>query len=171
MIDYKTYKVALARLPLFAAIWLVLTSASLEQWPLALLFVTAATIASVRLWPERAWRFRFAGVLRFISFFLLQSTLGGWDVARRALQPSMPLNPGFVEHVFKLDLEEARVFFAWTVSLLPGTASARMGDHVLTVHALDRRDDVEAKLRQLEVYVADLFKEKKRFSIDNRNRR
>jgi multicomponent Na+:H+ antiporter subunit E len=160
MIDYRKLKAALARLLVFAAIWLVLTAGSLEQWPLALISVLAATIASVRLWPERAWRLNVAGVMRFMLFFLVQSTLGGWDVARRALQPSMPLNPGFVDHVFKLKLEEARVLFAWTVSLLPGTASARMGDHVLTIHALDHLDDVEEKLRRLEAYVAELFGEK-----------
>jgi multicomponent Na+:H+ antiporter subunit E len=117
-------KVMLASLLFFAAIWLVLTSGNLDQWPLALIFVLAATAASVRLWPERSGRSRLVGVVRFAGYFLLQSTLGGWDVARRALQPSMPLDPGFVEHPFKLQLEEARVFFAWTVSLLPGTASA-----------------------------------------------
>jgi multicomponent Na+:H+ antiporter subunit E len=159
--DYRQIKIGVARLPLFTALWLILTSGNLDQWPLALISVLAATAASVRLWPERSWRFRLVGVVRFAGYFLLQSTLGGWDVARRALQPSMPLDPGFVEHPFKLQLEEARVFFAWTVSLLPGTASASMRKDSLIVHALDRRDDVKEKLCELESYITGLFKEKK----------
>ena len=72
----------------------------------------------------------------------------------------MPLDPGFVEHPLELNLEEARVLFAWTVSLLPGTASAGLAERLLTVHALDRRDDVEEKLRRLENYVGGVFRQK-----------
>jgi hypothetical protein len=33
-------------------------------------------------------------------------------------------------------------------------------DHVLTIHARDRLDDVDEKLRRLEAYLTDLFRKK-----------
>lgn len=161
MITYKAVKSVFARLVVFAATWLVLTAGSLDEWPLALIVIVAATIASMRLWPERTWRLSLFGVMRFVPFFLAQSLLGGWDVARRALRPSMPLNPGFVDHVFQTDSEASRVLFVWIVSLVPGTASTRMLGGELTVHVLDHLEAPEEKLRMLETYVADLFIEKK----------
>ncbi len=157
MITYQTLRMAFFRCVVFAAAWLVLTAGSLEEWPLALIVLVAATIASMRLWPERRWRLNLIGVMRFVPFFLGQSLLGGWDVARRALRPSMPLNPGFVDHVFKLDSEASRVFFVWIVSLLPGTASVWMRDGALTVHVLDRGEAPQEKLQLLESRVAALF--------------
>ncbi|MBE0509552.1 MAG: Na+/H+ antiporter subunit E [Chromatiales bacterium] len=42
------------------------------------------------------------GWLRFIPFFLLQSLLGGIDVARRAFHPRTPLSPTLIRYPLSL---------------------------------------------------------------------
>lgn len=154
---FEAIRVFLFRLLGFAALWLVLTRGSVDEWPLGAVIIVAATGASIRLAPPLPWRLSLSGALHFIPFFLFQSLLGGWDVARRAFLPSMPLEPGFVDHTFNIESEAGRVLFTWIVSLVPGTASVRLADGHLTVHVLDRSENSEEKLRHLERYVAALF--------------
>jgi multicomponent Na+:H+ antiporter subunit E len=95
--------------------------------------------------------------MRFIPHFVRESITGGIDVSRRALSPSMPLDPALIEFPLQLRSEAARVFFAWTVSLLPGTLSVRLDSTFIMVHVLDQQLPIEAKLRQLEGDIGALF--------------
>lgn len=142
---------------LLTAAWIVLTGASLAYWGLAALIIVAATATSLGVMPPGAWRWTALGLARFIPFFVHQSVRGGFDVSRRALRLRMPLDPGFVEYRLRLPAGPARVFFANSVSLQPGTASVGIEGEVLTVHALDLGMPVEESLRDLEARVAGLF--------------
>jgi multicomponent Na+:H+ antiporter subunit E len=160
MFDRNSLKAAVSRLVIFSIGWLLLTEGSPRSWPLSLSVIMVSTAASLRLWPSGAMRFSLRGATRFAPYFLRQSILGGWDVALRALRPSMPVNPGFIRFEFELQADAARVFFAWTVSLLPGTVSARMENDGLQVHVLNRSEGVEKRLRRLEELVGSALKDK-----------
>jgi multicomponent Na+:H+ antiporter subunit E len=158
-ISSSDVRTAAIRMALFAALWLVLTRGSLDDGWLAAVAVVAATVTSMLLWKEPVWRLRPGGLMRFVPFFLVQSVLGGWDVARRAGAPSLPLAPGFIDYEARLRLPAARVFFVWIISLLPGTASVRLTDRGVRVHCLDTRADIDTKLRRLEDHVRALFRD------------
>lgn len=143
----------------FALLWALLSGNSWDDWPLILGCVAAAMAVSFALWPVGAWKWRMVPLLRFIPYFLKESVTGGVDVARRVFSRRMKLDPALVEFALDLEREEARVFFVWMVSLLPGTASARLEGARLRVHVLDQGLPVEMKLRQLEGYVGALFGE------------
>lgn len=141
----------------FGGVWLALTGADPSGWPLAVAVVGAATAASLAAAPPRAVHVRWLAVPRFLGFFLAQALMGGIDVARRALDPRMPIEPGFLHQPTQLAPGVPRLLLAWTVSLLPGTVSAELTDDGLHVHALDVGADVGDRLAQLEERIASLF--------------
>jgi multicomponent Na+:H+ antiporter subunit E len=98
-------------------------------------------------------------LLRFAPWFLLQSVLGGVDVAARAFRGGTGLSPGLVEYTTRLQRPVVRVIFANTVSLMPGTLTARLIGDTLTVHALDDGADVAARLAVVEARVGRAFGE------------
>ena len=146
---------------IFALLWAALAGGrSLQEWPLVVVSVAAAVVASFFMWPAQTWKWRPLGLFTFAPYFLWQSILGGVDVARRALSPGLPITPGVFEMELRLKREPARVFFAWTVSLLPGTASIGMDERRMRIHVLNTDATNESRLRRLEDAVAALFGER-----------
>ena len=143
---------------LFAALWWSLTGGAAASWLVGAPFVAAAAAASHRLWPAGTGWWSVAALVRFVGFFLRESARGGLDVARRALAPRMPLDPGTLELTCRLPRGPAEVFLVDVVSLLPGTLSVDLRGRVLTLHVLDRAAPAEADLRALEELVAAIFR-------------
>lgn len=135
---------AARRLVLFAAIWIILTGG--EALLLGAPAVSAACWFSFRLLPP-VRPLRLSRVIAMGPGFLRRSLLGGLDVARRALTPRMPLNPGWIG--VDVDLPEGgRVALGGELSLMPGTLVAGSDGRRLLVHVLDRDQDVERMVRQ-----------------------
>lgn len=141
----------------FSLLWWVLTEGYPGAWGLGAPIVLLAILTTLLLPSGGDWNWRPAGLARFLPFFLLQSLRGGIDVARRALHPQRPLTPGMFEFRLRLPASPARIFFANTVNLLPGTCIASLQDQLLRVHVLDASLPVAAALRQVEERVAALF--------------
>jgi multicomponent Na+:H+ antiporter subunit E len=139
----------------FALLWIVLTEGNAYAWWFGVLVVAAATAASAALQPPV--RLRPLGLLRLLPFFLKQSLLGGVDVARRAFDPRMPLDPIFVACPLRLPPGPAQIALADTMSLLPGTVSVDLHGNDLRLHVLDRSLPAIATLRQLEDRLGDAF--------------
>jgi multicomponent Na+:H+ antiporter subunit E len=144
----------LRRALVLAVLWWAI--AGEPAWTFGVPAVALAAGASLWLVPQRT-PFRVLPALRFVAFFLWHSLRAGFDVARRALTPSLPLAPGIVEHRMRLPAGLARVIFVNTVSLLPGTLSVEVAGERLRVHALDARLPVEAQLRNVEARIAAIF--------------
>jgi len=143
----------LRRLLLFAALWWVLSGGG--GWYVGAPFVVLATWLSLQLWTE--YRLSLRGIARFLPWFAVQSLAGASDVARRALLPSMPLQPGLVRHRLRLPAGVCRVSLANVVTMLPGTLSADLVGDELVVHALDTGRDMHAMVLDLEPRIAALF--------------
>jgi multicomponent Na+:H+ antiporter subunit E len=139
---------AVIRLLFFTFLWWVLTQGDFYTWWFGLIMIVIATVVSLAIQPPTRWRA--IGLIRFIPFFIRQSILGGIDVARRALSPAMPLDPGMVEFPLRATDPTSRVVIAATMSLLPGTVSVELRDATIRLHVLDRAMPVEQTLRQLE---------------------
>ncbi len=79
-----------------------------------------------------------------VKYFLVDEVRAHLDVARRALSPSMPLNPGFVEVPYDLRSEYAVLMVANSVTNTPGTVTVavdeegrRMYIHWIDVKAVE----------------------------------
>lgn len=141
-----------------ALLWWVLAGGA--GWTFGVPVIALAVGASLALQPVRRVYLRPLGLLRFLAFFAWRSMQAGFDVARRAFAPGMPLAPAIVEHRLRLPPGPARVFLANTMSLLPGTLSAALAGDRLRLHVLDKRQPSEPGLRAAEAVVAALFGER-----------
>lgn len=131
-------RAALTRGLWFVILWLVLMpSAKPADLAFGLLATIAATSASLRLLPRTAGRVRFGALFAFVPHFLWQSVIAGSDVARRAMSPRMPLQPGLMLCRVGFPLGVARNEFAAITSLLPGTVPAGDEENAILYHCLD----------------------------------
>ena len=143
------------RTVLFALLWWILTDGAITSWLVGAPTVVFAVLASGALLPRVSWSL--SGIIRFVPFFLWHSLYGGVDVARRALHPRLPISPELFDHKWRLPPGLPRVFMANTVSLLPGTLSAELGEAHLRVHVLDYTCTFVSELPVIEARVAALF--------------
>ncbi len=148
---------ALGRLSLWATVWVVVSGSLTDGWIVGAPTVALATAASLALRRRQRHAPRPLALLAFTGFFLWQSVRGGFDVARRALDPRLPIAPGFVEYRMRLDPGPARVLAVDVASLLPGTLSVELVGDRLQVHVIDRRIPAEPALLQIERRVAALL--------------
>jgi multicomponent Na+:H+ antiporter subunit E len=140
----------------FLGFWLVLAGAHVQDLPAAVVAVVAATWTSMRLLPPGRWRPRLAQVGRLVLRFFTQSVIAGADVARRALDPRLPLRPGFVVYPVRLPAGPERNTFCALTSQVPGTVpSGPAANGGLLVHCLDVGQPV----------VADLAAEERRLAV------
>lgn len=139
-------------------LWWVLTEGT-GGFAFAVVIVPFALWATFVLGPAHRRRLSIPGLLRFVPFFLRQSLIGGIDVARRALDPRMPLAPALFEYPLRLTDERERVLLANILSLLPGTVSAELDANRVRLHVLDVRMPIERTVRRAEARVAGMFGE------------
>lgn len=118
--------------------WLALTGSDLAALPAGAIAAVAATWASMRLLPPSTEHARLAKLAPFAFRFLYQAIKAGVQVAWLALDPRLPLRPGFVIYYPLLPPGARRNAFCAVTSLLPGTLpSGSIGDDELVIHCLD----------------------------------
>jgi multicomponent Na+:H+ antiporter subunit E len=122
----------------FFLLWMLLMQ-SLKPADLVvgLLACVGATWVSLRLLPPSSGCLRFGRLLVLLPHFVWESVLAGVDVARRALDPGMPLRPGFVTCPLGFPPGFARNTFATITSLLPGSVAAGEVEGEIVYHCLD----------------------------------
>jgi multicomponent Na+:H+ antiporter subunit E len=148
---------SLIPLVILAALWAIIAKGNLSSWVVGLPSIIFAVIVYQRLRLPEKTIIR-AGLLPgFAAWFLWHSVLGGMDVAWRALQPKVQLEPGFLRYRLTLPPGQARVFLVNIVSLMPGTLSADIEDDVLVLHALDATKKATAEVREAELRVSALY--------------
>jgi multicomponent Na+:H+ antiporter subunit E len=130
----------------FSCLWFVLAGAHMGDIPAAAAAIIAATWTSLRVLEPNASRRSLRGIVRLVLFFLLHSIAAGADVARRALDPRLPLRPGFVAYPTSLPCGLRRNVFATLTSLLPGTVPTGERDGHLLYHCLDIEQPILAEL-------------------------
>lgn len=122
----------------FLVFWLILYGPDLLGLTLGAVAVAAATWVSLQVLPPQAGRIRFGALIRWGVHFLRNSLAGGVDVAKRAFDPKMPLNPGFVVYPCRLPSGFRRSVFRTTASLIPGSLPADEDENgVIILHCLD----------------------------------
>jgi multicomponent Na+:H+ antiporter subunit E len=131
----------------FLVLWLVLAGFNPGDLPAAVVAVVGATWTSLRLLPPGRSRLSPVGIARLALRLPLQSLTAGIDVARRALDPRLPLRPGFATVSPRLPPGTQRDAFCAFASLLPGTLPVDTNDDgTLLVHCLDVGRPVAAQM-------------------------
>ena len=137
----------LARAAGFLGFWLILSEFSAADLLVGALAALMAASVSLHLLPPGPWTLRPVVLAGLAVRFLRQSIWAGMDVAWRALDPRLPLRPGFVSYRPQLPPGPARNAFLTMMSLLPGTLPCGPdGEGGLAVHCLDVSQPVVEQL-------------------------
>jgi len=146
------------RIVSFFGFWLILTGAGPGDLAAGLVAAGAAAWASLRLLPRQHWKMRPLRVLGLALRFFRQSAIAGIDVARRALDPRLPLRPGIVIYHPLLPPGPKQNTFLTIMSLMPGTLpSGAVAGGGIAIHCLDVAQPVAEQLAAEEsLFVAAL---------------
>lgn len=145
-------------LVLLFVVWWALAEPRGGWWWAAMVAISVGVGLRLLLPPPRSdVRLRPLAFLAFVPYFAWQSIQGGWDVSRRALSPSLPLDPRMVPFALSLPPGPPRVFLTNALSLLPGTFGADLREDELVVHLLTGGPAAEARVRDLEARVGRIF--------------
>lgn len=142
---------------LFAMFWWVMVEGRADSLGVGMVMLTMAVAASLYYWPPDQNRISITGLLAFIGFFLVQSALGGVQIAAIALRPRLAIAPAILELPLSLPPGLARVVLINTLNLLPGTFGLRIDRDTLYLHVLDERWPVAEKVREAEARVARML--------------
>ncbi|HYI82030.1 MAG TPA: Na+/H+ antiporter subunit E [Acetobacteraceae bacterium] len=135
----------------FLGLWLLLAGSD----PVGLVFgIPAAALAvwaSLRLLPPSGRAMRLGPALVLGLELVRDSVAAGFDVARRALDPRLPIRPGTIPVALKLPRGLARDGFRVLASLQPGALPAGLdAQGRLVVHALDTALPVQREVQAAE---------------------
>lgn len=78
------------------------------------------------------------------------------DVARRVLDPSLPIDPRLFETKMSQKSDLGRVIYANSITLTPGTISLDIGANSILVHALSRDGQDALETGEMDARVASL---------------
>jgi multicomponent Na+:H+ antiporter subunit E len=138
---------AISRAAAFFCFWLVLAGADSADLAAGSVAAVSATWASLRVMPAEEWKLRPIKLAELVLHFLRQSIGAGTDVAWRALDPRLPLRPGFVVYQTYLPPGTKRNAFCAIMSLLPGTLPCGPAEgNGLAIHCLDVTQPVAEQL-------------------------
>ena len=152
-------RTALVRWALFLVFWVALIGFSLSALVVGVVAAGGATWASLYLLPPGPQRVRLLPLVALLPRFLWQSLVAGWDVARRAFDPRLPLRPGFVAYRSGHAPGHLRNTFATISSLMPGTLPCGENEGELIFHCLDVGQPVLEQLAAEEKVLARVLEE------------
>jgi len=113
---------------------------------LAVLFCAKCDVFSdIKLSPKAFYYF-------VVYFFVFSWELikSNFDVARRVITPSLPINPGIVEVKTKLNSKIGRLILANSITLTPGTLTIEIVEDKLFIHWIDvESEDVNQATKQI----------------------
>lgn len=76
-------------------------------------------------------------MLYYFGVFLVALVEANFDVARRVLTPSLPINPGVVKFKTKLTTDYSKMVLANSITLTPGTLTVDVIDDTFYIHWID----------------------------------
>jgi len=155
----RLVRATIARAIWFLVLWLALAGANPTDLVAGAASVVAATWTSLHLLPPDGSRRSPTAIARLALRFLCESVVAGVDVARRALDPRLPLRPGFVTYPVRFPPGRARNAFTILTSLLPGTVPAGEDKGRLMYHCLDVAHPVASQLAAEEAALAGTFRD------------
>lgn len=148
-------------LALFSLLWWAFSDGSSEQLWFGLIVVIVATGLTLRV-PVKNEFLKLSQVkafIQFIPYFIYESVRGGLLVSRLVLLPERSVRPYFVEYKTRLPKEAslARMWFAATICIFPGTLSCGYKENILSIHVVDTGIFDEKSIQELEGIIEAIF--------------
>ncbi len=135
----------------FLALWLVVSGFSIPNLTVGTVVAIGTTWASLAILPCAEGSHSFSTWITLVLRMPFQALVAGVDVARRALDPALPLRPGFVAYSTNLPKGTAQDAFAALAALQPGSVPIRSdAQGTFDVHCLDVGLPIASTLAQEE---------------------
>lgn len=96
-------------------------------------------------------------LLRYLYYFFIALVKANFDLARRVLSPSLPINPAVVEIKTSLKSDLAKLLLANSITLTPGTLTIDVQQQRLLVHWVDASSGTD--LQSATQVIADQFEQ------------
>jgi len=93
-------------------------------------------------------------VVVYLPVFIWEMIKANFDVASRVLNPSLPLNPGFIEVKTNLKGNSSKLVLANSITLTPGTLTLDVEKDKLYIHWIDVKGISE---EEKEKYITQKF--------------
>ncbi len=100
--------------------------------------------------------------LRYSLWLLSRIFLAALHVSKLVVSPKMNLAPAIYTHKTKLKNENARVVFANSITLTPGTITADISGDELTIHQLDKDSSGDITSGEMEKQIQRVFEKDRR---------
>ena len=100
---------------------------------------------------------RTAAFITYIPIFIIEMVKANIDVARRVINPNLPINPGIVKINTNLQSDYAKLFLANSITLTPGTLTMDIEDDYLYIHWIDITSSDKEKQKE---QIAGKFEDK-----------
>jgi multicomponent Na+:H+ antiporter subunit E len=149
----RAWRAILVRGVAYFAVWMTMAGGQLGDVAPGLVAAALTTWVSLVLLPlDPAFaEVRPLAVLRLALRFIWGSVVAGFDIARRAFSPSLPLKPGYLTYPVALPPSTSRNLFTSMTSLMPGTLPAGSDESGrLIYHCLDVEQPVLEELGREE---------------------
>ncbi len=151
----------------FFLFWVAFTS-SLDPQELgvgALVALIIAVLAGKEITEDGMKNFSFHRIqytVRYIFVFIWEMIKANIDVAKRIIQPTIPINPGIVEVPTKLKSNVAKLALANSITLTPGTLTVDIIGDKLYIHWIDvKSENPEENFKAIsavfEKYIKEIF--------------
>lgn len=134
-------------LALFLLLWLILSGG--QGWGFGVAAALAAATLAYRLplvWPG----LNLSRLPACLGFFTRELFIGGWDVARRALHPKMPIDPAWEVHTLSSTNPRVHLLLSALIGLMPGTLASHYEGNRLHIHTLDRQRNWRSSTERFE---------------------
>ena len=102
-------------------------------------------------------------ILKYLIVFIIALIKANFDVAKRVINPKLPINPGIVTYHTTLESDTAKMFLANSITLTPGTLTVDVIDDKLYIHWIDvKSEDPEVIYSEIgkdfEMILKEIFK-------------
>lgn len=100
--------------------------------------------------------------IAYVFVFLKELLISNLDVARRVIDPKLPIRPGIVKIQTHLQSPLAKTILANSITLTPGTLTTEIRDNVLYIHWIEIKEgDMEGATHEIaerfEKYLEVIF--------------
>lgn len=152
---------AISLLVVFLMLWWSFTDGSMEQFWFGFIVAVLATVLTMRILEGERFPIvvRIKTLARFVPYFIYESVKGGVLVAKLAVLPQRLVRSEYIEYETRIpqSADLARMWFASTICIFPGTLSCGYKGDSLVIHVLDIGLLDMNSIQELEKIIGAIF--------------
>lgn len=162
----KRFKHTVLLFLVLMALWVLLTPNDMQEIWVGLAVSALVALFTLRLEPVlgdlRLTPKALVYAVIYLFVFIKELIVSNLDVARRVINPKLPIKPGIVKVKTKLNSSIAKTILANSITLTPGTLTVDIKGEYLYIHWIEiQHDDLEGATQDIvtkfEKYLEVIF--------------